>query len=205
MLGQWLCREKELYEAACSFVLSYAWLIRHESDFQIAHDTCLLDKRVTWEIWTGFLKDFLGHIDLKSLNGISPRFQYGELRLSRLNKIIRVISLMKFRGKPLVRGYMTGSTWYKAFFATHFGWLLAVFAVLEVCLSAMQVLASIGEQGRVFERTAYGFAITNQVIAALTMGVVSYTWLGLFAFHVSAAFENNRRVLRQRQRQWGAH
>jgi len=60
-----------------------------------------------------------------------------------------------------VRSYMAESTWYKEFFARHFGWLFAVFALLEVCLSAMQVLASLGTEGTYLESTIYGFGIMS--------------------------------------------
>jgi hypothetical protein len=104
---QRLCKTKEVYEAACGFLLSYAWLVRHESDLRIAHEKALLPVAIDWATWTNFIDDFLEHIDLQSLNGISPRFQYGELRLSRLNKIYRIT---RFSWRDGLRGYMAAST-----------------------------------------------------------------------------------------------
>ncbi|PVH71310.1 hypothetical protein DL98DRAFT_553712 [Cadophora sp. DSE1049] len=118
-------------------LLSYAWLVRHESDFRIAREKGLLPDIINWETWTVLIDDFLEHIDLQSLSGVSFRYHYGELRLSRLNKIH---CITRFTWRDFVRGYMTTSTWYQDFFARNFAWLLAVFAVVSVALSAMQVV-----------------------------------------------------------------
>ncbi|KAH8765274.1 hypothetical protein F5882DRAFT_453139 [Hyaloscypha sp. PMI_1271] len=62
---------------------------KHESGLRIAREKALLPDVIDWGTWTILIDDFLEHIDLQSLNGGSPRYQYGELRLSRLNKIYR--------------------------------------------------------------------------------------------------------------------
>jgi hypothetical protein len=64
------------------------------------------------------IDDFLEHIDLQFLNGVSPRYQNGELRLSRLNKIYRVTR--RCRWQDFILGYMTASRWYQDFFARNF-------------------------------------------------------------------------------------
>lgn len=193
---QRLCKDSQLYEAACSFILSYAWLVRHESDLRLAHEKGLLPDLVTWQLWTAFLGDVLEHIDLNSLSCISPRFQYGELRLSRLDKIYR---LTRFKWDDIVRGYMTASTWYKDFFSRHFAWVLAVFAVFEVCLNAMQVVASLEKGGAAFGSASYGFAIASLFMAAATAGIVTSIWGLLVVYHLANAFENNRRVMEKRR------
>lgn len=78
-----ICKTKQLYEAACGFLLSYAWLVRYESDFRIACEKGPLPDLIHWATWTEFKSEFLEHIDLQSLSGVSPKYQYGELRLSR--------------------------------------------------------------------------------------------------------------------------
>ena len=191
-----LCKTTQLYEAACSFLLSYAWLVRHESDLHIAHERRLLPDVVDWSTWTDFIGDFLEHIDLQSLRGISPRFQYGELRLSRLNKIY---CLTRFKWQDFLQGYMTGSTWYQDFFARNFAWLLAVFAVISVALSAMQVVIAVERGGQAFATTSYSFSVASLFMAAGTVLAVIFVWVILFAYHLISTQMNNRRVMIERE------
>lgn len=82
-----------------SRLFSYTALVTHESDFEIAQEKRLLPKEVTWTVWITFVKE----LDTESIYGkIDDRFKYGELRLSRLNKIYR------FTRCPLLLGaYMS--------------------------------------------------------------------------------------------------
>jgi hypothetical protein len=191
-----ICKTKLLYEAACGFLLSYAWLVRHESDLRIAREKGLLPDFIHWATWTEFMNEFLEHIDLQSLCGVSPRYQYGELRLSRLNKIYYIT---RFTWRDFVRGYMTISTWYQDFFARNFAWLLAVFAVMSVALSAMQVVLVTAKAGRAFENASYGFAIASLFLAAGTASAVLLIWAVLFVYHLVSAHMNNRRVMKERK------
>jgi len=193
---QKICKTKQLYETACGFMLSYAWLVRHESDLRIAHEKTLLPEIINWATWAEFIDDFLEHIDLQSLNGISPRFRYGELRLSRLNKIYRVT---RFRWQDFVRGYITQSTWYQDFFARNFAWLLTVFAVMSVALSAMQVVIAIGRGGRAFENASYGFSVASLFMAAGTTFIALLVWVILFAYHLVNAYVNDRQARSERK------
>ncbi|PSS12940.1 hypothetical protein M430DRAFT_36153 [Amorphotheca resinae ATCC 22711] len=193
---QKLCKTQQLFEAACSFLLSYAWLVRHESDLRIAHEKGLLPHIIDWATWTEFTGDFLDHMDLQSLRGISPRFQYGELRLSRLDKIYR---LTRFNWRDFVRGYMTISTWYQDFFARNFAWLLAVFAVISVALSAMQVVVAVARGGRAFENASYGFSVASLFLAAGMVLLVLLVWVILFVYHLVSTQMNDRRVMSERR------
>ncbi|KAL5325425.1 hypothetical protein ACEPPN_006550 [Leptodophora sp. 'Broadleaf-Isolate-01'] len=190
-----LCKTKELHESACGFLLSYAWLVTHESDLRIAHEKGLLPDVIDWATWTEFMDDFLKHIDLQSLNGISPRFQYGELRLSRLNKIYR---MARFIRRDVTPGYMTTPTWYQDFFARNFSWLLAVFAFMSVVLSAMQVIVAVARGGRAFADASYGFSVASLFLAAATALAILLVWLTLFLLHLLRAWMNDRRVTSQR-------
>ena len=135
-----LCSDQELYKSACGLLLSYAWLVRHQSDLDIAKEkeTRLLPKTIEWPNWVEFLEIFLDNVDVSTLSQVNKRYKYGELRLSRLNTIYRFIPLT-YSIKNFIRGYRSGSTWYDAFFERHFKWMLAVFAILSVSLSALQV------------------------------------------------------------------
>lgn len=187
---QKLCKSRQLHEAACGFLLSYAWLVRHESDFRIAHDNGLLPSAsFDWATWTDFIDDFLGHVDLQSLTGVSARYQYGELRLSRLNKIYRIT---RFNSRDFVRGYITASTWYQDFFGRNFAWLLFVFAFMSVALSAMQVILA-------FENASYGFSITSLLLVAGSTLAALLLWSTLFVYHLVSARRNDRHVMKERK------
>jgi hypothetical protein len=191
-----ICTTKQLHAAACGFFLSYAWLVRHESDLRIAHEKGLLPDIMDWATWTDFIDDFLAHIDLQSLSGVSPRYQYGELRLSRLNKIYRIT---RFSWRDFIRGYMSASTWYQDFFARNFAWLLAVFAAISVALSAMQVVVAVARGGRAFEDASYGFSVASLFLAAGTALAVLLIWATLFVYHLVSAQMNNRHVMKERK------
>ena len=101
-------------------------------------------------------------------------------------------------GDP-VRGYMTTPTWYQDFFARNFAWLLVVFAVMSVGLSAMQVVLATSNGGRSFEQASYGFSLTSLFLAAGTALTVLLTWAVLFTYHLASAHMNNRRVMQERK------
>lgn len=180
-----LCTNNKLYQAAAGLLLSYTWLISYQSDFRIAKDLNLIPSEITWPNWRAFVSDFLSHIDPYTLHQVSPRYRYGELRLSRLNLIYRFTPSM-FSTKNLVRGYMPGSMWYRAFFQRNFAWLLAVFAYVTVLLSAMQVGLASERLQRVqaFQDVSYGFALAAVVTIVVMVAVIVLSWVFLLWYYV---------------------
>jgi hypothetical protein len=67
------------------------------------------------------------------MDKIDPRFIYGELRLSRLNKIYFLSQ------RPLLRGYMSHWHQYGTFFQDNFSWLASATVYIAIVLTAMQV------------------------------------------------------------------
>lgn len=191
-----ICKSRQLHEAACGLLLSYAWLVGHESDLRIAHEKGLLPEFIDFTTWTELINEFLENIHLQSLSGVSPRYQYGELRLSRLNKIYRVT---RFTWRDSVRGYMSTSTWCQDFVNRNFAWLLAVFAFMSVALSAMQVVLAGTSHGKAFENACYGFSIAVLFLVAGTVLVVFLIWAILFVYYLHSARMNNRRVMQERK------
>ncbi|KAJ8109396.1 hypothetical protein OPT61_g7492 [Boeremia exigua] len=159
-----ICADNELRLAASGLLLSYAWLVQHKSDLAIAQDVGLLPKELDWSAWTQFLDTFLNNINLQTLEHVSKRYHYGELRLTRLNTIYR-FAPPKYTLHSLVRGYRNKSTWYQAFFTRHFRWMLAVFAIFSVVLSALQVGLATDRLQNVdsFQAASYGSAVTSLV------------------------------------------
>jgi hypothetical protein len=201
--GYWsanLCSDQELHESACGLLLSYAWLVRHKSDLDIAKEAGLVSMDIEWPNWVEFLEAFLDNINLETLSDVNKRYKYGELRLSRLNAIYRLIppaySLQNF-----IRGYRSESTWYNAFFERHFKWMLAVFAILSVFLSALQVgLATrMLQDNGPFQRVSYGFALASVSAVVASIALVFFVLLGLFWYYLISTWSNDRAVDRGRR------
>lgn len=155
------CRGR-LRAAALGFLFSYAALLRHESDFLLAQANYLLPAEVRWPAWRALVRQILetGHIYQK----VDPRFIYGELRLSRLNKIYLLSR------RPLLRGYITHWHQYGAFFRDNFAWLASATVYIAIVLTAMQVgLATSLAQSSAFQSASYGltiFSILGPLVAA---------------------------------------
>lgn len=115
--------------SALGFLRTYAHLIRYESDFRIAQqDTLqLIPKEVTWEEFC----TFRAHIQKIEDSQVSKRYEYGELRLDRLN-LLAMLFLRRM-------AYQDTGLQYADYFAPYFAPLLFVFGVFSVVLSAMQV------------------------------------------------------------------
>ena len=117
-------RRQEIAKAACGFLRSYAYLIRHKSDFSRATTERLIPKH------SEFI-DFITNFQRIDDKHVSQRYQYGELRLTRLNfwtKIfLRRFTFHKVHGQ------------YGAYFARFYGPILFVFGIFTVALSAMQL------------------------------------------------------------------
>ena len=181
--------DSALHEAAMGTLLSYACLVSRRCDFDIAKEYKLLPESMRFEFWSDFIGDFLGHIDLQTLRQVSSRYQYGELRQSRLNLLYRLTTAGDV--------FMHGSTWYKAFFIQHFGWLLAVFAFFNVALSAMQVALQTGHGGG-FPEAAWVFALVSLGAVGVSLGAVAGVWFVLFWWHLLRTLFFWKRVMRKR-------
>ncbi|GCB26062.1 hypothetical protein AAWM_08947 [Aspergillus awamori] len=186
-----ICPNRELYAAACGLLLSYAWLVAGLIDFQIAKDEHILPSDVKWKAWTKLIQEVLEWKDknydndnsrsssLPAQNNrslqpqpaiINKRYEFGELRLSRLNSLYRLTPSI-FSIRNLVLGFMPGSAWYQEFFERNFSWILAVLVYLSVLLSAMQAgLATDTLQGnRRFQKICTVFALASIFFAYLVL------------------------------------
>jgi hypothetical protein len=155
-------QQQKIVRAVLGFMRSYAHLIRHKSDFSLAtsDNHRLLPKKITYSSFVNFIAAFENICD----ESVSPRYKFGELRLSRLNFWTKV-----FLGRFT---YHKVHGQYSAYFARFYGTLLFLFAVFSVLLSAMQVALAVGQplEGglwSVFVYTSRGFAIFTIICVAL--------------------------------------
>ena len=162
-----------LSENAKGFLLSYLWLVRQKSDFLIAQKENLVDGDMTWDEWITFSTTVFPNIVSDSLNGVNPRYLYGELRLGRVNLIYRLCRNTR-NLKTFIRGYSYGYHTYASFVARNFAWVLIGIVYVTIVLTAMQVGLATTElqSSKTFNRASYGFTVFSimaplGIIAAL--------------------------------------
>ena len=192
-----VCSDKELHRCACGFVLSYAWLICYQSDLAIAKEVGLIPQTVEWLPWTRFIQDFISRVNPETFELVHDRYKFGELRLSRLNTLYRFTGLSL---EHFISGYMSSSTWYKAFFSRNFAWLLAVFVYITVILSALQVGLATGrlQESSAFQKTSYGFAIVSIIAVMGTVLIILLVWLALFCYYLLSTWQYSKSVSQKR-------
>ncbi|KAJ8130425.1 hypothetical protein O1611_g3207 [Lasiodiplodia mahajangana] len=139
----------EILRAARGFVRSYAYLIQHKSDFVLAtrEDTALIPKDISFANFIRCMEQCRGVEDKL----VSPRYQFGELRLTRLNFWITI-----FLFKP---HYQLVEWQYGAYFAQYYAPIIFIFAVFSLLLSSMQVVLAaqpvLGDDGRTLTAAAW--------------------------------------------------
>lgn len=166
---------KDIYKCALGFIYSYIALVRFECDLAIAHDYHLLPKDITWEKWLRLVHQILDN-GVTNPSNINPRYLYGELRLSQLNKFYA------FRyGSPL-KGYQFTYQTYGELFRDYLTPLTAATIYIALVLTAMQVGLATSHLGTnaSFQNASWGFtvfAILGPLIGVLLAGIV-----GIFQF-----------------------
>lgn len=204
--GSSLIQERSLYQSACGLLLSYCWLISTKSDLALARDVRLVPSSVTWEAWALFVTDLLTTIDPETLDTVSKRYHFGELRLSRLNLIYRFAPSM-FSGQNFMRGFMSEPLWTKAFLERNFAWLFSVFGFVTIVAGSMQVGLGtdlLHGSGK-FQRASVGFTVASLIGVIASVLLVSVVWGFLTVYHILRAKENlkivrKRRIDRQNSR-----
>ena len=140
--------QSDFVKAALGYLRSYRYLIGHESDLQIAQreDLRLVPKDVPWEQIRRFLADLESIHD----DDVTPRYVFGELRLSRLN----------FYGKFILRRfhYERLHVQYGSYFGQFYAPLLFIFALFALGLNSLQV-------ERAIEQLPGGLKVNLQTLA----------------------------------------
>lgn len=124
-------------------------------------DHRLVPKRVRYTNFVSLIKSFETVDD----GMVSPRYHYGELRLTRLNFWSKIL-LFRFT-------YYKVEGQYGAYFARFYGPILFLFALLSVLLSAMQVVLAVQDlvesvaSWEAFAKVSRGFSVFALVIVAI--------------------------------------
>ena len=168
----------QLYADAAGLLQSYTRLIQHESDYRIAIEMGLLPDWISWPQWSAFAVQVRPAV-------VSKRYEYGELRLYRLNLVYR------FCFGHWICGYHLLHTNFNSFFTRNFKWPLVTFAYLTVVLNAMQVILASGRQNWTVEQAFFG---TSLVVVMTILG----TFCAVVGFFVVLLLYNLSRALKRR-------
>ncbi|KAK7928586.1 hypothetical protein PG985_005584 [Apiospora marii] len=161
----------------------HAALTGHERDFSLALDKNLLPQKVDWADWRRFVAELLAH---RIYDGIDERFYYGELRLSRLNKLQYLAS---------GTAYMPPWNRYGDFFRDNFAWLASATVYIAVVLTAMQVgLATSLATNEAFQAASYGFTVFSILGPLAIMFLLLAAFLCVFVWNwiVTVTFGKRR-------------
>ena len=164
-----LTKDVVLYDSALGLLRSYVALVRRKSDLEIAQANGVLPETMTWPYWVRMSRAVLDTSNDKegkwkpTREDRNVRYQFGELRLSRINWIHR---LNLWGGSPrepgqLQRGFLNGYYDYTSFFQRNIAWLATSAIYIVLVLTAMQVglAADRLRDNKVFNDVSSGFAI----------------------------------------------
>ena len=161
----WDVRRDRISRAALGFLRSYALLIKHSSDLDLAIDYRLLPPETSFLSFCLFASRFLSITDSE----VSPRYGYGELRLTRLNLWSKVL-LGRWN-------YMTVQRQYSQYFQRFYGPLLFTFGFFSVVLSALQVEMAV--ESVWISKQWTGFWTFSRVFSIVSLGIVGLPALAL--------------------------
>ena len=169
------------YADACGMLVSYTKLVRHKSDYRVAIELGLLPEDVSWSQWTTFV------VQVQPAT-VSKRYEYGELRLFRLNLIFR------FCFGYWICGYHLLHTNFNSFFGSNFAWPLIIFAYLTTVLNAMQVVLASGRQNESVDGLFYGASLAVVIVILGTLCAVAGFFVTLLLYNLVKALRSRERV-----------
>jgi hypothetical protein len=153
-------------------LLSYARLVQHSSEFDIAQSAGLINKCVTWQRWQNFRNELLHHLAGRDVH---DRYEYGELRLGRLNQIYRM--------KGLGLAYFNVHRDYSSYLGENYTTLVALFALVSVALSAMQVITNMDGVPIGTTTGSYRFAIGTFASLAWSCTLLLSLYVGFYLWN----------------------
>lgn len=154
------------------FLRSYCRLIRYPVDLAIAKKSNLISKDVTWEQWAAHRRKILFETENSHFN---KRYEYGELRLNRLDIIYRLT------GRGLT--YFTVHRNYVSYFSQYISLFATVFAFVAIILTAMQVLVTIPNISERLITTSYRFSVAVLVGVCVCFGYILIVFLFMFLYN----------------------
>ena len=180
---------------ACSvgFLVTYAALVAHESDFHIAQEKRLIPAETSWRQWRLFVRRPLRVWPQVVKTRAASRFVYGELRLNRLNLIYLVLG-------HSFRGYLPRWNSYGSFYRDNSELVVGGAAYCVIILSAMQVgLSTRLADDEAFQAASYGMTVFSIVAPLGGVGLIVALFLIMFVVNWAWA----RQSLHEREKVLG--
>jgi hypothetical protein len=164
--------EPQLHRAACGLLYSYCGLIRFRHDLQVAHECHLVNVHLDYRAWTEFARTVLPNLNPKDSNIMDARFQYGELRLHRLDTIYRY-SPRNFSISSILRGFPHAMTDSYVPYMDQYNNAVSAFGVIVIVLSAFNLSLSARSKNPDpdLQQAAYGFALFTMILCATLIGI----------------------------------
>ena len=161
--------EPELHRAACGLLYSYCGLIRYSHDLQVAKDCHLINADLDYRAWSEFARTILPNLKPDTMD---IRFQYGELRLHRLDTIYRC-STDGFSVSSILQGFPHALTESYVPYIEQYNNAVSTFGVVVIVLSAfnLSLSARSGSSNPDLQQAAYGFAIFAMILCATLVGL----------------------------------
>ncbi|PVH96302.1 hypothetical protein DM02DRAFT_687934 [Periconia macrospinosa] len=159
--------EPQLHRAACGLLYSYCGLIRFRHDIQVAHDCHLINLNVDYRAWTEFSRTILQILNPEDSNTMDERFQYGELRLNRLDTIYRY-SPYKLSVSNALQGFPHAITESYVPYMDQYNNAVSAFGAIVIILSAFNLSLSARSRNPDpdLQQAAYGFAVFAMILCA---------------------------------------
>lgn len=179
--------------AALGYLRTFYYLIQHDSDLRIAQDPHLnlIPLGVSWTEFCNFSVSF-GSISDADVSG---RYNFGEIRLTRLN-LYAPLLLGKTHFQKL--DYL-----YGAYFAHFYGPILFVFGFFSIILSGMQVAISVLDAKEQSSRTnlLFDICLWFSVVIIVCVGVLMMVFACILVFKVGREwrFAIRERIMRAKR------
>jgi hypothetical protein len=164
--------EPRLHRAACGLLYSYCGLIRFGHDLQVAQECHLVNANLDYRAWTEFTRTILPNLNPHDPNTMDTRFQYGELRLHRLDTIYRY-SPYKLSVSSILQGFPHALAESYVPYMDQYNNAVSAFGVIVIILSAfnLSLSASSKSPDPDLQQAAYGFALFAMILCAALIGV----------------------------------
>lgn len=175
-----------LRQAITGFLRSYCSMVQSKTDLKVAQDLGLLKEDLDWIAWSRYRKSILEKTKPLFEGGepdVTRRYQFGELRLGRLNIVYR----LTFRSIV----YFTVHKEYNTYFQQYFSLFIAAFAIVATILTAMQVLVGIPGKDKLVVDVSYWFGVVAMIVILICLAPVLLLFVVLFLYNVVYAFSMN--------------
>jgi hypothetical protein len=168
----YICCEPQLHRAACGLLYSYFGLIRFGHDLQVAQECRLVNVDLDYRAWTEFARTILPNLNPKDPVTMDKRFQYGELRLNRLDTIYRY-SPYRLSPSSILQGFPHAMTESYVPYMDQYNNAVSAFGVVVIILSAFNLSLSAHSKNPDpdLQQAAYGFAIFAMILCATLIGL----------------------------------